>query len=172
MQPICTSYPKLKVDLFSQISNYIKDTDETWNYITPKELYNFLIKRRSYRDKPFLLDIRRQEDYSISGHIPGSVNIFWKDLFKPGNLGKLPCPKHEPDILIILVCYVGHTSSQTLTLLKLLGFKVISVKFGMGISPSSSVPIQGWIERGYPVEYGPAPKFKSTYSKCHLEHIH
>jgi rhodanese-related sulfurtransferase len=57
-------------------------------------------------------------------------------------------PKNKP---IFLICYVGHTSSQILTLLKLLGYNVISIKYGYGISPIKNIPIAGWLDYGLPI---------------------
>ena len=45
----------------------------------------------------------------------------------------------------------GHTSSQILTLLKLLGYNVISIKYGYGISPIKLVPVAGWLDYGLPI---------------------
>jgi len=64
-------------------------------------------------------------------HVKGSKNIFWLNILDEKNLKKLP--KDKP---IFLICYIGHTSSQVLTLLKLLGYtNVVSIKFGYGLSP-------------------------------------
>lgn len=141
--PICCEKAIIKVDLLKQIKQFIDNTDDNWNYITPTELNKLLPN-----DKFFLLDIRKKEDYS-KAHIKGTTNIFWKDLFKQTNLKKLPCPKHQPDHHIILICYVGHTASQTLVLLRLLGFNVTVLKFGMGKSPIKTVPVKGWLDFGY-----------------------
>ena len=136
-------------NMIERIQEYMDTTDETWNYITPPQLYKSLTQPVADEPDLFLLDIRRPKDYH-KRHIPKSFNIFWKQLFETNNLAKLPCPIHQPNTVIVLICYVGHTSSQTLTLLKLLGYHVISVKFGMGISPDPNVPIKGWIDYGYP----------------------
>jgi len=53
---------------------------------------------------------------------------------------------------IFLICYVGHTSSQAMVLLKILGYDVTSIKYGYGVSPIVGVPISGWINYNYPVE--------------------
>jgi len=50
-----------------------------------------------------------------------------------------------------LICYVGHTSSQALVLLKMLGYKVVAVKFGYGKSPVFGVPVAGWLNYNFPV---------------------
>ena len=79
-------------------------------------------------------------------HIKGSKNIFWLNILDEKNLKKLP-----KDKFIFLICYVGHTSSQVLTLLKLLNYKVISIKYGYGLSPIKTIPIAGWLDYGLPV---------------------
>jgi rhodanese-related sulfurtransferase len=53
---------------------------------------------------------------------------------------------------IFLICYVGHTSSQVMTLLKLIGYDVVSIKYGYGISPVKGVPVAGWLDYGLPIE--------------------
>jgi rhodanese-related sulfurtransferase len=63
------------------------------------------------------------------------------------NLKKLP--KNKP---IFLICYVGHTSSQVLTILKMLGYNVTSIKYGYGLSPIKGVPVAGWLDYLLPVE--------------------
>ena len=94
------------------------------------------------------MDIRKPQDFK-KGHIKGSKNIFWLDLLKKENLKKLPKNKK-----IVLICYVGHTSSQALVLLRLLGYDVVSLKFGMGISPSQGVPVAGWTDFGFDIVQG------------------
>lgn len=151
LQPICCNSPYLHVNLLERIQKFIRHTDKSWNYITPLELYQ--ISSSPQESKLFLVDIRKREDYLKTGHVPNSINIFWQDIFSPSNLRKLPCPLHNPDYTIVLICYVGHTASQTLVLLKLLGFNVVALKFGMGISPVKEVPIRGWLDYHYPIEY-------------------
>jgi len=121
-------------DLLRQINDYVQKVDDNWNYITPNDLYDKLVDG----DEFFLLDIRKPEDYA-AGHIEGATNIFWLDLFKPENLQKLP-----KDKTIVLICYVGHTASQAMTLLRMLGYDVIVMKYGMGISPVEGIPVAGW----------------------------
>ena len=119
------------------LRDYLRSTKDDWNYITPIDFYNtYYVKRRNAEYK--------------KGHIKGSKNIYWKDILDEENLKKLPKNK-----LIFLICYVGHTSSQVLTLLKLLGYNVISIKYGYGLSPVKHVPIAGWLDYGLPVVLSP-----------------
>ena len=133
-------------ELQEKITEYIKNVDKNWNYITPKEL-NKKIQSNDIEDL-FLLDIRKKEDYT-KGHIPGSTNIFWLDLLKSENIAKLP-----KDKTIVLICYVGHTASQAMALLGLLGYKINVLKFGMGISPVAEIPISGWTNFGFETTEG------------------
>jgi len=128
-------------DLLKKLRSFLSDTGDDWNYITPEELEKDL-------DNPdwFLLDVRKPEAYD-EGHIPGAVNIFWLDLLDKENLEKLP-----KDKTIVVICYVGHTASQALTILKLLGYKVVALKFGMGISPVEGVPVAGWTDFGFKLD--------------------
>jgi len=116
---------------------FVKMTKDDWNYITPQDL-----EKRGL-DKFFILDIRKPEDYKEC-HLKGATNIFWLDLFKADNLRRLP-----QDKTILVYCYVGHTSSQVLVLLKLLGFDAVGLKFGMGKSPVEGVPVAGWLDYGF-----------------------
>ena len=130
--------------LLSLLQKYIQNTKDDWNYITPYDFYHkYYMNKKKYKSI-YLLDLRKAEEFQ-KFHIKGAKNIFWLDLLQPQNLKKLPKKKR-----IFLICYVGHTSSQTMTLLKLLGYKVTSIKFGYGISPSFEVPIAGWLDYHYP----------------------
>jgi len=132
--------------LLKLLQGYLEDIKDDWNYVTPKQL-NEMMERGQTKDM-FILDIRCPEDYA-KGHINGAVNIFWLDVLKPENLKKLPT-----DRKILIYCYVGHTSSQIMVLLKLLGYDVVSLKFGLGISPVKSVPVAGWVDYNFPLEKG------------------
>lgn len=133
-----TSFVNIK-----DLRQYLRDTNDSWNYITPLDFYNnYYLKKKDY----FLLDIRTTDEYK-NMHIKGSKNIFWLNILDEKNLKKLPKNK-----TIFLICYVGHTSSQVMTLLKLLGYNVVSIKFGYGLSPVKGIPVAGWLDYGLPVE--------------------
>jgi rhodanese-related sulfurtransferase len=133
-----TSFVNIK-----DLRQYLRDTNDSWNYITPLDFYNnYYLKKKDY----FLLDIRTTDEYK-NMHIKGSKNIFWLNILDEKNLKKLPKNK-----TIFLICYVGHTSSQVMTLLKLLGYDVVSIKFGYGLSPVKGIPVAGWLDYGLPVE--------------------
>jgi rhodanese-related sulfurtransferase len=132
------------------LRDYLRSTKDDWNYITPIDFYNkYYVKRNNVRNAYYLIDLRSNAEYK-KGHIKGSKNIYWKDILDEENLKKLPKNK-----LIFLICYVGHTSSQVLTLLKLLGYNVISIKYGYGLSPVKYVPVAGWLDYGLPVVLSP-----------------
>lgn len=131
-----------KEEIHKELLNYVKEVGKNWNYITPSELEKMGTK------KFFLLDIRHPKAFA-QGHIKGAHNIFWLNLLDKENLKKLPKNKQ-----ILLVCYVGHTASQMLVALRLLGYKVLALKFGMGISPVRGIPVAGWINYGFDIVKG------------------
>ena len=137
------------------LRDYLYKTKDDWNYITPIDFYNDYYLKKDY----FLIDLRNEKEYKKM-HIKGSKNIFWLNILDEKNLKKLP--KEKP---IFLICYVGHTSSQVMVLLKLLGYDVVSIKFGYGISPSFGIPVAGWLSYGFPVENIPiiTSECKSAY---------
>lgn len=136
MQPICDNESILPI-----IRQYVHDTKDDWNYITPTDFYEQFVKPR----KPYyLLDVRMPKDFQ-KGHIRGAHNVFWLDLFKEESLKKLPKNKK-----IFVICYVGHTASQAMALLKMLGYDVTAIKFGYGVSPVQGIPVAGWCDYGYP----------------------
>ena len=122
------------------LRDYLKSIKNDWNYITAIDFYNKYYLKKDY----FLIDLRTEKEYKKM-HIKGSKNIFWLNILDETNLKKLP-----KDKLIFLICYVGHTSSQVLTLLKMLGYNVISIKYGYGLSPIKSIPIAGWLDYKLP----------------------
>jgi rhodanese-related sulfurtransferase len=124
-----------------ELRDYLHRTKDDWNYITPMDFYNkYYLTKKDY----FLIDLRGEAEYNKM-HVKGARNIFWMNILDEKNLAKLP--KDKP---IFLICYVGHTSSQVLTLLKLLGYNVTSIKYGYGLSPVQGVPVAGWLDYGLP----------------------
>jgi rhodanese-related sulfurtransferase len=141
----------LNCEILPYLQQYIKNTKDNWNYITPTEFYKKFFSIPSKKEKFIIIDLRKKEDYNIF-HIPNSVNIFWLKLLHRKNIKKLLNFVSQGK-QIFLICYVGHTSSQAMTILKLLGINVVSIKFGYGISPLKNIPIKGWLQYNYPILY-------------------
>jgi len=125
-----------------KLREYLDKTKDDWNYIIPIDFYNnYYLKNKDY----LLIDLRNKKEYKKM-HIKGAKNIYWLDILDDKYLKKLP--RDKP---IFLICYVGHTSSQVLTLLKILGYNVVSIKYGYGMSPNKNIPIGGWLDYELPV---------------------
>ena len=133
------------IKLLKHLRKYLAKTKNDWNYITPTDFYKKYYKNKSKTDKYILIDVRQESEFK-KYHIKGAKNIFWLDLLKDENLKKLQKNKK-----IFIICYVGHTSSQAMTLLKLLGYDVTSIKFGYGVTPVKGVPVAGWTNFKYDV---------------------
>ena len=139
---MATKY-KFAPDIKSQLRTFLANTQADWNYITPVDFYNdyWITNRTDY----VLVDLRDKLAYD-KYHIDKSINIYWLDILDEENLRRLPLDKK-----IFLICYVGHTSSQAMVLLKLLGYDAVGIKFGMGISPKFGVPVAGWVSYNFPL---------------------
>jgi rhodanese-related sulfurtransferase len=74
---------------------------------------------------PVVVSVRAADAYAL-GHIAGAINIPWNQVAKPENLAKLPA-----DQPIVVYCYTGHTGQVAATVLKMLGYDVVNLKYGM-----------------------------------------
>lgn len=74
---------------------------------------------------PFIISVRSAAHYAL-GHIPGAINIPWKEIAKPENLKKIPTDRE-----IVIYCYTGHTGAIATAMLGVLGYhKVKNLKYG------------------------------------------
>ncbi len=121
--------------------------------ISAVELYEKLNDGDKTND-PFIVSVRDPKHYA-TGHIPGAINIFWKELADPDNLTKLP-----PDRPIVTYCYVGYLGAMATTALNVLGYNVVNLKYGiMGWNPDPRLVAVGIYdpstqEDDYPLEMG------------------
>jgi rhodanese-related sulfurtransferase len=74
---------------------------------------------------PCVLSVRKPEHYAL-GHVPGAINVYWQNVAEPDNLAKLPTDKQ-----IVVYCYTGHTGQIAATVLNLLGYDAVNLKYGM-----------------------------------------
>jgi rhodanese-related sulfurtransferase len=83
-------------------------------------------------DNYWILDVRTNATFNNvtgagqKGHIPGAHNIPITDIFTPQYLSMLPT--NQP---IVVTCYTGNWQSQVAAVLKILGYDVIELRFGM-----------------------------------------
>lgn len=105
--------------------------DQKWNGIQPAALNDVLATA-----KPFILDVREEQELKDNGFIAGSVNIPLKNLLK--NLDKLPA-KDQP---IVTVCAVGHRGGMAMVALHLLGYtNVKSLLGGFNAWKAANLPV-------------------------------
>jgi len=125
---------------------YLASVPEDWGYILPTDLHKML---ESGEIKNYtLVDLRKPKDFA-EGHIPGAINVFWLDFMRV--LSDCEMEKLPKDKRIILICYLGFTASQTAVFLKLLGYNVKVLKFGMGKSPIKGIPKKGWLDFNFEI---------------------
>ena len=89
-------------------------------------------------DEYTILSVRKAEDFAL-GHIPTAINIPFGAGMEVA-LSELPTDKP-----IIVYCYTGHTASQTVGILRLLGYEAYNMSFGMGSVETE----KGWLGAGF-----------------------
>jgi len=92
--------------------------------ITASAVYTNLNDGNASND-PLLLDVRSATDYA-AGHALGAINVPFREIATSANLAKL-----DPTKSIVVICYTGHTASQTTMLLNMMGFSAQTMKYGM-----------------------------------------
>lgn len=102
------------------------------NLISPEELHKCLERN----ERIFILDIRGKKDFAEK-FIDGSVNCKWSEVYKLIEDDILP-----KDNKIVVVCYKGQMSCQTVSILRILGYDVFALYGG----------IDGWLEKNMPVK--------------------
>jgi len=70
----------------------------------------------------YMIDIRAAADFAL-GHVPGAVNIPMATMGT--KIDSLPKDKQ-----LVLMCYSGQTSGQTIAVLKMVGLNAVSLKGG------------------------------------------
>lgn len=73
----------------------------------------------------YVVSVRSADHYAL-GHIPGAINIPWRDITEVENLRKIPA-----DAKVLVYCYTGHTGGVATTALRMLGYEAYNMKFGI-----------------------------------------
>jgi rhodanese-related sulfurtransferase len=88
------------------------------------DLLNLILDGDDSND-PVIVSVRTAEQY-VKGHIPGAINIPFKDIAKVENLEKL-----DPNKQIVVYCYTGRDASQATAILNILGYNASNLLWGM-----------------------------------------
>jgi rhodanese-related sulfurtransferase len=92
--------------------------------ISAQDLYTNLNDGDTSND-PIILSVRSATHYAL-GHIPGAINIPWREICDVDKLKML-----DPDKQIVVYCYTGHTGGVATTALNLMGYNAINLKHGI-----------------------------------------
>ena len=124
-------------EYFATVASY-NGTDYANQNISPEKVKEIV---DSGSDEYVILSVRQAVDYA-EAHVPGAMNI-------PFGAGMQEAFADLPqDKTIVVYCYTGHTASQTVGILRLLGYEALNMAFGMG-SVETKV---GWLGAGYETE--------------------
>lgn len=86
---------------------------------------NTLLTDADPANDPLVVSVRSAEHYAL-GHIPGAINIPYKEIANEEQLKKLP-----KDRKIVIYCYTGHTGGIATGILGMLGYDVVNLKWGI-----------------------------------------
>jgi len=76
-----------------------------------------------------------------TGHIPGAINIGWKDVAKVDDFTKFVDPTRP----VVVYCYTGHTGSLATAALGILGYNVTNLLYGYnGWSTTAAASMQNF----------------------------
>jgi rhodanese-related sulfurtransferase len=104
--------------------NYIASLGSGTPVIKAADLQSNLTDGDTSND-PQIVSVRAAADYA-KGHVPGAINIPWKDIAKADKLKML-----DPSKDIVVYCYTGHTGALATTALGMMGYKVKNLLHGV-----------------------------------------
>lgn len=130
------------------MSANVFEQEYPFHHISAQRLFDRLADP-ALKDETFLLDIRTPATYDSLGHIEGAVNLPWRELGKPENLGQLP-----QDKMIVVIGDNGRDAGQVTPILTMLGYDVVTLRSGMAgwaPTPETQQIIDAVNNANYPV---------------------
>jgi len=135
--PTCPECPKadnnaiVKEGMKTAAVNYFSPLPSDSNNIKAPEVQKLIDAKTDF----FVVDIRPVGDFA-TGHQPGLTNIQFAEVGK--NIDKFP-----KDKLIIVQCYTGQTASQTVGILRMMGYNAKNLHFGFqGVTENKLPTVQ------------------------------
>ncbi len=107
-----------------QIANHIDQVLADWG---PTYSATTLYQDIKDGSAPDILSVRATADYN-KAHIKGAVNIPWKEVTDQTKLDAAGLTK---DQTVVDYCYTGHTGQIAATILKMMGYDAVNLKFGI-----------------------------------------
>jgi rhodanese-related sulfurtransferase len=131
---------------------------EGWYFITRPDVVGLL---NNNNGSIYVLDVRLAPDYQ-NGHIPGAVNVPFPNMTAALTAGQIPQGK-----IIIVICYVGESAANTVTILRLLGYTAYDLEGGMA-AWNNATRLAPWypvtLGENYPIVTGAAPGTWTTFT--------
>ena len=103
-------------------AHYLESTPENNFLVSPAEV---LARIQSGKGDYLLVDVRTAKEFKL-WHLPGAINIPYREVANPESIAKLPKDKD-----IVVYCNSGHESSKVLSVLRLLEFRAVGMKWGV-----------------------------------------
>jgi rhodanese-related sulfurtransferase len=103
-------------------ARYLESTPENNFLVSPAEV---LARIQSGKADYLLVDVRTAKEFKL-WHLPGAINIPNREIATPESIAKLPRDKE-----LIVYCNSGHESSKVLSVLRILEFRALGMKWGV-----------------------------------------
>jgi len=107
-----------------QLANHIDEVLADWG---PTYSATTLYEEIKDGNAPKVLSVRATDAYNTA-HIKGAVNIPWKEVT---DQSKLDAAGLSKDQTVVDYCYTGHTGQIAATVLKMMGYDAVNLKFGI-----------------------------------------
>jgi rhodanese-related sulfurtransferase len=125
--------PEFDAALFDAVDLFVTTMPDGFYGVAPAAA----LKNLSANPKPFLIDVRGEQELKDNGFIDGQVNIPLKTLLDNPDL--LPVNMDQP---IEVYCAIGHRGAMAMTTLRLLGYTDVT-SIGGGFN--------NWVKAGLPI---------------------
>jgi rhodanese-related sulfurtransferase len=134
-EPVVSSAPALEFEqpLFDVVDQFVTTMPDDFYAAPPTAT----LKSLGAEPKPFLIDVRGEQELKDNGYIEGQVNIPLKTLLD--NLDLLPTDKNQS---VFVYCAIGHRGAMAMTTLHLLGYTDVK-SIGGGFN--------NWVKGGLPI---------------------
>ncbi|GAB4251293.1 rhodanese-like domain-containing protein [Deferrisoma sp.] len=111
--------------ILERAASYLAQADDPLTLQMPATELKALLDDGDPANDPQILSVRGAAHYAL-GHIPGALNVYWKDTAVLENLTIL-----DPDKPVVAYCYTGHTGSLATLALAILGYDAKNLLYGM-----------------------------------------
>lgn len=107
------------------VSRYVSNISNKNSIISSDKVKNIIDNWDQNKDRYQIVSVLSKSDFEVA-HIPHSINIPIFNLMKPDQLKRI-----DPNKITLLYCKSGNFAQVSSTLLNLLGYNAVNIRYGM-----------------------------------------